>query len=64
MRIILPDKSKVVVNAEGVTVAQVLLGLGIRPNEILVTCNGKLLPEDAVVGGDAELKIIRVSHGG
>ncbi|MDD1703695.1 MAG: MoaD/ThiS family protein [Methanoregula sp.] len=64
MRVTLPDKSNEVVDAEGATVGQVLLGLGIRPNEVLVTCNGKLLPEDSLVGGDAELKIIRVSHGG
>ncbi len=64
MRIILPDKHRVAVEGPDQTVGEVLLCLGIRPNEVLVTRDGKLLPEDAVIGGDVELKIIRISHGG
>ena len=64
MRILLPDKSVKIVEGEKVTVEKILLGLGIRPNEVIVTLNGRLIPEDTIVGGDDELKIIRVTHGG
>ena len=64
MRILLPDKSVKIVDGEKVTVESLLLSLGMRPNEVMVTLGGRLVPEDTVVGGDDELKIIRVSHGG
>lgn len=46
------------------TVEDVLLMLGINPVEVIVSRNGVLVPEDTVVGGDDELRVIRFVHGG
>lgn len=46
------------------TVEDVLLMLGINPVEVIVSRNGVLIPEDTVVGGDDELRVIRFVHGG
>ncbi len=46
------------------TVEQVLVGLGINPIEVIVSRNGRLVPDDAVVSGDDEIRIIRIAHGG
>jgi sulfur carrier protein ThiS len=31
---------------------------------VIVARNGVLVPEDAIAGGDDQVRIIRVSHGG
>ena len=46
------------------TVEDVLLMLGVNPVEVLVSRNGAIVPEDTVVGGDDELRVIRFVHGG
>ncbi|MBE0515905.1 MAG: MoaD/ThiS family protein [Methanophagales archaeon] len=38
--------------------------LGINPVEVIIAKNGKIVPEDEMVGNDDELKIIGVKHGG
>ena len=43
---------------------QLLLAEGINPNEVIVSRNGTLIPEDTVVGGDDEIRLIRIAHGG
>jgi len=38
--------------------------LGINPIEVIVSVNGKLVPEDVIVSGNDEIRIVRVAHGG
>jgi len=46
------------------TVSEVLLSLGVNPVEVIVSRDGKLIPEDTVLGPEDVIRIIRVSHGG
>ena len=64
MNIILPDNSGRTVDPAPRTIEQVLMELGINPIEVIVSVNGRLVPEDAIVSGDDEIRIIRVAHGG
>jgi len=64
MRLILPDRSTRVIGACPATVEQVLQQEGINPLEVMVSRDGNLVTEDTVVGGDDELRITRISHGG
>ncbi|MCX6689559.1 MAG: MoaD/ThiS family protein [Methanoregula sp.] len=64
MKILLPDKSERMIDAGARTVEQVLVDLGINPIEVIVSRNGRLVPDDAVVSGDDEIRIIRIAHGG
>jgi sulfur carrier protein len=47
-----------------VTVSQLLASLGVNPVEVIVSRDGKVIPEDASLGPEDEIRIIRVSHGG
>ena len=64
MRLILPDRSMRVIGTGPATVEHVLLQEGINPLEVMVSRDGNLVTEDTVVGGDDELRITRISHGG
>jgi sulfur carrier protein len=64
MNIILPDNSGRSVNPAPRTIEQVLTELKINPVEVIVSKNGRLVPEDEIVSGDDEIRIIRVAHGG
>jgi sulfur carrier protein len=64
MKIILPDNSGRSVNPAPRTIEQVLTELKINPVEVIVSKNGRLVPEDEIVSGDDEIRIIRVAHGG
>ena len=46
------------------TVAALLQEMGINPLEVMVARNGTLVPEQAAIGGDDEIRIIRIAHGG
>ena len=46
------------------TVSQLLASLGVNPVEVIVSRDGKVIPEDAPLGPEDEIRIIRVSHGG
>ena len=46
------------------TVSQVLVSLGVNPVEVIVSRDGKVIPEDTFLGPDDVIRIIRVSHGG
>jgi len=46
------------------TIEQVLLQLEINPVEVIVSKNGHLVPEDAMVSNDDEIRIFRIVHGG
>ena len=64
MRIIMPDRTIRSCSGNPATVEQLLLDLGINPLEVMVTRNGRLLPETSPVTDDDEIRIIMVSHGG
>jgi len=64
MNIIHPDSTVQEMPGEPVSIGHILDSLGISPAEVIVSRNGKLVPEDAVAGGDDEIRIIRIAHGG
>ena len=35
-----------------------------NPLEVIVSRNGTLVPEQAVIGGEDEIRVIRIAHGG
>jgi sulfur carrier protein len=64
MKLYLPDGTLKSLNEEAVTILSLLDDCGINPLEVIVTKNGRLVPEDAVASGSDEIKIFRVAHGG
>ena len=64
MKIFLPDKSCREAGPGPVTVDALLRDLGIDPIGVIVARNGTLVSEDAVVGNNDEVRIIRIAHGG
>ena len=64
MKIIHPDSKVQVITGEPVSISQILDHLHINPSEVIVSRNGKLVPEDTLIGGDDEIRIIRIAHGG
>jgi len=64
MRVILPDQGIRVMEQGPGTVAALLRELGINPLEVMVARNGTLVPEQAAIGRDDEIRIIRIAHGG
>jgi sulfur carrier protein ThiS len=46
------------------TVEQILTEQGINPLDVIVSRNGRLIPEDTVVGSGDEILISRIAHGG
>jgi sulfur carrier protein len=64
MKIILPDAKIQEVPGDPASLLVILDRLGINPAEVIVSRNGKLVPEDAVARGDDEIRIIRIAHGG
>ena len=64
MRVILSDQGIRVMEQSPGTVAALLQEMGINPLEVMVARNGTLVPEQAAIGGDDEIRIIRIAHGG
>jgi len=64
MKVILPDNSVLIKEKAPQTVANLLAELGINPLEIMVAKNGNLVPEQAQISKDDEIRIIRIAHGG
>jgi sulfur carrier protein len=64
MNLILPDRSIRVIDPAPATVEAILQKEGINPLEVMVVRDGLLIPEDTLVSGDDEIRIIRISHGG
>jgi sulfur carrier protein len=64
MNLILPDRTVREAGTAPVPVEQLLLDMGINPLDVIVSRDGTLLTEDAVVGGTDEIRIIRIAHGG
>jgi sulfur carrier protein len=64
MKIRLQDGTARTFEGAPATLSQVLLSLGVNPVEVIVSRDGRVIPEDTVLGPDDEIRIIRVSHGG
>ncbi len=64
MKVILPDQGIQVMEHGPGTVAALLHELGINILEVMVARNGTLVPEQAAIGGDDEIRVIRIAHGG
>jgi sulfur carrier protein len=64
MRLQLPDGTIHDAGTEPKTAASLLAGFGINPLEVIVTRNGKLIPEDAIISESDEIKVFLVAHGG
>ena len=64
MKIILPDKSIRDAGPGPVTVEALLSDLGFETIGVIVARNGTLVTEDAVIGNNDEVRIIRIAHGG
>ncbi|MDD5048971.1 MAG: MoaD/ThiS family protein [Methanoregulaceae archaeon] len=64
MKIQMADGSIMEPDLESGTVLDVLDRLGINPVEVIVSVNGRLVPEDSIVHDNDELKIYRIVHGG
>jgi len=64
MKVILPDQGIRVMEQGPGTVGALLHEIGVNPLEVIVSRNGKLVPGQAAIGGDDEIRIIRIAHGG
>lgn len=64
MNLILPDKSKLNLKADGRTIEEILLHQGIDPLTTLVSRGDEIIPEDTIPEEDDTIRIIQVSHGG
>ena len=64
MKIILPNTTINIMPEDPVCITIILDKLNINPSEVIVSRNGKLVPEDTLIGGDDEIRIIRIAHGG
>jgi len=64
MRLILPDRSERVIATATVPLDQLLLAEGINPLGVIVTRDGALIPEDALVGSEDVIRLIQIAHGG
>ena len=64
MKIILSYSTINIVQEDPVSITSILDKLTINPSDVIVSLNGKLVPEDKLIGGDDEIRIIRIAHGG
>ncbi len=64
MKVRLPGGAEKHVDGEGAMVHDMLIALGLNPAGVIVSRNGRVIPEDTVLGSDDEIRVIRVSHGG
>jgi sulfur carrier protein ThiS len=64
MKLILSDQDIRIFEHSPAPVEQILLEQDINPLEVIVSRNGQLLSEDAVIQTSDEVRIIRIAHGG
>jgi sulfur carrier protein len=64
MKLILPDLTERVITGGTAPLDRLLLAEGINPNEVIASRNGTLIPEDTLVSGEDEIRLIRIAHGG
>lgn len=64
MRLQLPDGTILDAGADPKPAASLLARYNLNPLEVIVTRNGRLIPEDAIVSGNDEIRVFLVAHGG
>jgi sulfur carrier protein len=64
MKIQLKDGTTRTFDGDAARVSEVLLALGLSPAGVIVSRNGRVIPEDTILGRDDEIRVTRVSHGG
>ncbi len=64
MIVILPDGSSQDIGKGRCTIDGILARFGINPQEVIVSVDGRIVPEDTVVHGKDRIRIIRIAHGG
>jgi sulfur carrier protein ThiS len=64
MRIHLQDGTARTFEGGEARVSEVLLALDLNPAGVVVSRNGRVIPEDTTLGKDDEIRVILVSHGG
>lgn len=64
MRLQLPDGTILDAGTDPEPAASLLARYNLNPLEVIVTRNGRLIPEDAVVSGNDEIRVFLVAHGG
>jgi len=64
MKLILSDQDIRIFEHSPAPVEQILLEQDINPLEVIVSRNGKLLSEDAVIQASDEVRIFKIAHGG
>ena len=64
MQIILSSDQCITQEASGRTIEEILLELGVNPVDVLVSWNGKIIPEDTRASDGMTIRVIRISHGG
>ena len=63
MQILLSPDNCITHPASG-TIEDVLRELEINPTDVLVSCNGTIIPEDTPASDDMTIRLIKISHGG
>jgi sulfur carrier protein ThiS len=64
MKIQLQDGTARTFEGGGTRVWEVLLALDLNPAGVIVSRDGRVIPEDTILGEGDEIRVIRVSHGG
>jgi sulfur carrier protein ThiS len=64
VRVYLPGGETVEREAKPVRLEDLLRDLGINPVEVVIARNGMLISEIEIAGGEDEIRIHRISHGG
>ena len=64
MRVVLPDGVKREIEVDDTRIEDILIHLGINPEEVIVAKNGRIVSECENSGDGDELKIVRIVHGG
>jgi len=64
MKIHLPDGTARTFEGGVARVSDLLLSIRVNPVGVIVSRNGRVVPEDTILGQDDEIRIIQVSHGG
>lgn len=64
MKVALPDGVKREIAVKDTRIEDILMYLGINPEEVIVAKNGRIVSECETAGDGDELKIVRIVHGG
>ncbi len=64
MKVALPDGVKKEIALENARIEDILMYLGINPEEVIVAKNGRIVSEYETASDGDELKIMRIVHGG